>query len=147
MSFRTTIARLREASHSHVPGAAPGSCRVSREDLRVALHVIDRLDADARRADRLTHGATDQPLSALDVGTGSGLALAARTRQSQAARNSIEVVLPFTASLGTKGELLLRHSDNFGDKAHLSIDVGHPLNGSKAGASLPVNSMHHSLMA
>lgn len=50
--------------------------------------------------------------------------------------------MPFTASLGTPGEVLLHHSDNFGDKAHISIDVGHPLNGSKAGASLSDGSMH-----
>lgn len=142
MSFYTTIARLREASHSHVPGEAPGSCRVSREDLRVALHVIDRLDADARRAGLLTHAAMVQPLSASGLGTGSGPALAIPRQQSQRARNLIEVVLPFTAAIGTTGELHLRHSEDFGDKAQLSIDVGHPLNGSKAGASLSVDSMH-----
>lgn len=54
MSFHTTIARLREAVHSHTPGEAPGSCRVSREDLRVALDVIYRLDADLRRSGTLT---------------------------------------------------------------------------------------------
>jgi len=142
MSFYTTIARLREAAHSHTPGEAAGSCRVSREDLRVALHVIDRLDADARRAGLLTHAAMDQPLSASGVGTGSGQTLATPRRQSRRARDLIEVVLPFTAAIGTAGELHLRQSDDFSDEAHLTIDVGHPLNGSKASASLSVGSMH-----
>lgn len=57
MSFQTTIARLREASYA--PAAAgenPSTCRVDRQDLRTALHVIDRLDADLRHAGVLTHG-------------------------------------------------------------------------------------------
>lgn len=94
MSFHTTIARLREAAHSHSPGEAAGSCRVSREDLRVALLVIDRLDADARRSGLLTHAAMEQPISVSGAGTGSGLALVARTRQAQAARNPIESLCP-----------------------------------------------------
>lgn len=142
MSFYTTIARLREATQSRVPGEAPESCRVSREDLRIALYVIDRLDADARQTGLLSHAAMDQPLSASGVGTGSGQALTTPGRQSRRARDLIEVVLPFTAAIGTAGELHLRHSDNFSDEAHLTIDVGHPLNGSKASASLSVDSMH-----
>ncbi|WP_258129199.1 hypothetical protein [Achromobacter anxifer] len=50
MSFHTTIARLREAAAARVQGEAPETCRVRREDLRVALHVIDRLDSDLRQA-------------------------------------------------------------------------------------------------
>lgn len=54
MSFHTTIARLREAAAARVKGEAPETCRVRREDLRVALHVIDRLDSDLRQAGALT---------------------------------------------------------------------------------------------
>ncbi|EHK65256.1 hypothetical protein [Achromobacter arsenitoxydans] len=57
MSFHTTIARLREATASHVRGEAPETCRVQREDLHIALHVIDRLDSDLRQAGALVHGA------------------------------------------------------------------------------------------
>lgn len=141
MSFYTTIARLREATQSRVPGEAPESCRVSREDLRIALHVIDRLDADARQAG-LLNAAMDRAPATPGAGSNSRPTLATPTRRSPRVRNLIEIVVPFTASLGTAGELHLRHSDDFGDKAHLSIDVGHPLNGSKAGAPLSVGSMH-----
>ncbi len=58
MTFQTTVARLREASYA--PPAAdenPSICRVDRQDLRTALHVIDRLDADLRHAGVITHGA------------------------------------------------------------------------------------------
>ncbi|MBO1013459.1 hypothetical protein IPU70_07865 [Achromobacter sp. SD115] len=62
MSFHTTIARLREAAAARVQGEAPETCRVQREDLRVALHVIDRLDRELRHAGVLTHGtAADGP--------------------------------------------------------------------------------------
>jgi len=132
MSFYTTIARLREATHSHVPGEAPDSCRVSREDLRIALYVIDRLEADVRQTGLLSHAACSD----------SRPTLATPTRRSPRVRSLIEIVVPFTASLGTAGELHLRYSDDFGDKAHLSIDVGHSLHGSKAGAPLSVGSMH-----
>lgn len=57
MSFHTTIARLREAAVARVQGETPETCRVLREDLRVALHVIDRLDGDLRQAGALTQGA------------------------------------------------------------------------------------------
>lgn len=57
MSFHTTIARLREASYAApAAGENPNTCRVRREDLRTALHVIDRLDADLRQAGVITHG-------------------------------------------------------------------------------------------
>ena len=142
MSFYTTIARLREATHSHVSGEAPDSCRVSREDLRIALYVIDRLDADARQTGLLSHAAMNRAPATPGTSSNSRPTLATPTRRSPRVRNLIEIVVPFTASLGTAGELHLRHSDDFGDKAHLSIDVGHPLNGSKAGAPLSVGSMH-----
>ncbi len=60
MSFHTTIARLREAAAARVKGEAPGTCRVQREDLRVALHVIDRLDSELRQAGVLTQTAAPQ---------------------------------------------------------------------------------------
>jgi len=142
MSFYTTIARLREATQSRVPGEAPESCRVSREDLLIALYVIDRLDADARQTGLLSHAAMDRAPATPGAGANSRPTLATPTRRPPRVRNLFEIVVPFTASLGTAGELHLRHSDDFGDKAHLSIDVGHPLNGSKAGAPLSVGSMH-----
>ncbi|WP_338881502.1 hypothetical protein WHX56_13940 [Achromobacter veterisilvae] len=62
MSFHTSIARLREASYgAPATGENPNTCRVRREDLRTALHVIDRLDADLRQAGVITHGALDSP--------------------------------------------------------------------------------------
>lgn len=57
MTFQTTIARLREASYAPpAAGENPSICRVDRQDLRTALHVIDRLDADLRHAGVITHG-------------------------------------------------------------------------------------------
>lgn len=56
MSFHTTIARLREAAAARVQGEASETCCVQREDLRVALHVIDRLDSDLRQAGVLNQG-------------------------------------------------------------------------------------------
>lgn len=57
MTFQTTIARLREASYAPATaGENPSTCRVDRQDLRTALHVIDRLDADLRHAGVITHG-------------------------------------------------------------------------------------------
>lgn len=72
MSFHTTIARLREASYA-APLARenPNTCRVGRQDLRTALHIIERLDADLRQAGTLVHGAVDaaaQPASAAVAG-------------------------------------------------------------------------------
>lgn len=72
MSFHTTIARLREASYA-APLASenPNTCRVGRQDLRTALHIIERLDADLRQAGTLVHGAVDaaaQPASAAIAG-------------------------------------------------------------------------------
>lgn len=58
MSFHTTIARLREASFAApVAGENPNTCRVGRQDLRTALHLIDRLDADLRQAGAVVQGA------------------------------------------------------------------------------------------
>lgn len=63
MSFHTTIARLREASRAaSVAGEDPNTCRVGRQDLRTALHLIDRLDADLRQAGMLSQRA---PVAAL----------------------------------------------------------------------------------
>lgn len=142
MSFYTTIARLREATHSHVPGEAPDSCRVSREDLRIALYVIDRLEADARQTGLLSHATMDRAPATPAAGSNSRPTLATPTRRSPRVRSLIEIVVPFTASLGTAGELHLRHSDDFSHEAYLTIDVGHSLHGSKAGAPLSVGSMH-----
>ncbi|WP_175207182.1 hypothetical protein [Achromobacter anxifer] len=57
MSFHTTIARLREAAAGRVRGEAAETCQVQREDLRIALHVLDRLDSDLRQAGVLSQGA------------------------------------------------------------------------------------------
>ena len=55
MSFHTTIARLREAATTRAAGDDSDHCSVRREDLRVAVHVIDRLDADLRQTSALSH--------------------------------------------------------------------------------------------
>jgi len=58
MTFHTAIARLREASYAAPSaGEGPNTCLVGRHDLRTALHVIDRLDADLRRVGVISHGA------------------------------------------------------------------------------------------
>lgn len=58
MSFQTSIARLREGAYAPpAAGENPNTCRVNRQDLRTALHVIDRLDADLRNTGVITHGA------------------------------------------------------------------------------------------
>lgn len=63
MSFHTTIARLREASRAaSLAGEDPNTCRVGRQDLRTALHLVDRLDADLRQAGMLSQCA---PVAAL----------------------------------------------------------------------------------
>ncbi|CUJ30080.1 hypothetical protein HGQ98_01750 [Achromobacter ruhlandii] len=46
MSFHLNLARLRDAAAARVRGEAPDSCRVLREDLRAALYVIDRMEAE-----------------------------------------------------------------------------------------------------
>ncbi|WP_447988305.1 hypothetical protein [Achromobacter spanius] len=56
-------------------------------------------------------------------------------------RNAISVTLPFTAAVGTAGALHLSHDDQCGDKARLSITVGHRVNGSSIDASLSVETM------
>lgn len=62
MSFHTTIARLREAATARAGGDNADHCSVRREDLRVAVHVIDRLDADLRQTSALSHEtAADAP--------------------------------------------------------------------------------------
>ncbi|CAB3908791.1 hypothetical protein LMG3410_04715 [Achromobacter aegrifaciens] len=83
MSFHTTIARLREAAAARVKGDAPETCRVQREDLRVALHIIDRLDSDLRRAGVLTHGTAAvgrQPTPELQAAAARLTRLAKETR-------------------------------------------------------------------
>lgn len=54
MSFHTTIARLREAATTRPAGGTSDHCSVRRDDLRVAIHVIDRLDADLRQNSGIT---------------------------------------------------------------------------------------------
>jgi hypothetical protein len=54
MSFHTTLARLREAATSRAADDNPDHCSVRRDDLRVAVHVIDRLDADLRQTSALS---------------------------------------------------------------------------------------------
>jgi len=56
-------------------------------------------------------------------------------------RNPISVTLPFRAAVGTVGALHLRHDDQSGNKARLSITVGHRVNGSSIDASLSVDIM------
>lgn len=56
-------------------------------------------------------------------------------------RNPISVTLPFMAAVGTAGALHLRHDDQCGYKARLSITVGHRVNGSSIDASLSVDTM------
>lgn len=83
MSFHTTIARLREAAAARVKGEAPETCRVRREDLRVALHVIDRLDSDLHQAGVLTQGtaaASRQPPPELQAAAVRLTRLALETR-------------------------------------------------------------------
>lgn len=76
MSFHTTIARLREASFAApVAGENPNTCRVGRQDLRTALHVIDRLDADLRQAGTLAHGAVDAAPRPVNVPVAKPLAV------------------------------------------------------------------------
>lgn len=62
MSFYTTIARLREAATMRAAGDSSDHCSVRRDDLRVAIDVIDRLDADLRRSGELSQeAAADAP--------------------------------------------------------------------------------------
>ncbi|MGO4402132.1 hypothetical protein [Achromobacter sp. PAB15] len=142
MSFYTTIARLREATHSHVPGEAPDGCRVSREDLRIALHVIDRLDADLRLAGVLSNNLTLPATMASSDDCPGHQDLSVSTRGSHRASSQIDVTVPFVASVGTAGEICLLYSEGCGGKAHLSIDVGHPIAAGKVGAALNAKCMH-----
>lgn len=139
MSFHTTIARLREAAHAHSPGEVPGSCRVSREDLRVALHVIDRLDADARRAGLVAYEAPDQstPAFGADRSIRHGITRPAPPQT----RNHITVVVPYVSAIGSAGEVRLLYRDDCTDKAYLSINDGHPVQKREAGASLTLDGM------
>ena len=56
-------------------------------------------------------------------------------------RKPVNITLPFTAAVGTSGSIQLLHDGQSGDMPHLSIDVGHPISGSRAGASLTVEHM------
>ncbi|MNU43061.1 hypothetical protein D3C71_318370 [compost metagenome] len=59
-----------------------------------------------------------------------------------AKRESIEVTLPYMGAVGTAGAVHLIHNRQCGDKAHLSISVGHAINGSSADAPLSIDSLH-----
>jgi hypothetical protein len=56
-------------------------------------------------------------------------------------RNPISVTLPFMAAVGTAGAVHLRHDAQCGDKARLSITVGHRVTGSSIDAALSVDTM------
>jgi hypothetical protein len=56
-------------------------------------------------------------------------------------RNPICVTLPFMAAVGTSGAVQLRHDDQCGNKARLSITVGHRVSGSSIDAALSVDAM------
>jgi len=71
MTFHTAIARLREASYAAPSaGEGPNTCLVGRHDLRTALHVIDRLDADLRRVGVISHGAVTEPAPTAPIPAG-----------------------------------------------------------------------------
>lgn len=57
-------------------------------------------------------------------------------------RSPIEVTLPFLTPVGTPGAVHLAYGDQCGNKAHLSITVGHLINGSTADAHLTIDSLH-----
>lgn len=140
MSFHTTIARLREASGSCVRGEAPDTCRVRREDIRIALDVIDRLDADLRQAGILAIEARD--LSAPESGAGWGMWHGMTPPAPPPSRNHIVVKVPYLSPIGSESAIQLLYRGGAEGKAHLSLNVaGHPLRKSEAGASLTVDGM------
>lgn len=53
----------------------------------------------------------------------------------------ISVTLPFRAPAGTSGAVHLQHNNQSGNKAFLSITVGHRINGSSIDAPLSVDNM------
>ena len=121
MTFHTTIARLREASYA-APSAGedPNTCRVGRHDLRTALHVIDRLDADLRRAGVLSHGAVTEPAP---IPAGWELVDALResllwTASSLAAVGKEQDVITLEGRKRTIGEIL--------DEANAALDAPTP---------------------
>lgn len=57
-------------------------------------------------------------------------------------RSPIALTLPFTTPVGTSGAVHLRHNEQCGNKAHLSITVGHIINGSSIDAHLSVDSLN-----
>ncbi|WP_454676455.1 hypothetical protein [Achromobacter marplatensis] len=56
-------------------------------------------------------------------------------------RKPISVTLPFRAPVGTSGAIHLQHNNQCGNKAYLSITVGHRINGSSIDAPLSIDSM------
>lgn len=58
-------------------------------------------------------------------------------------RNSINVTIPFVAPAGTNGTVMVWHNAQCGDKVRLVIDMGHQVNGTKAGALLTLDGVRH----
>lgn len=56
-------------------------------------------------------------------------------------RKPISLTLPFMAAVGTSGAVHLRHDTQCGDKARLSITVGHRVTGSSVDAALSIDTM------
>lgn len=54
----------------------------------------------------------------------------------------VDISLPFRAPVGTRGNVRLQLDAKRGGKARLSIDMGHTIGGSTAGASLSSTDMH-----
>lgn len=56
-------------------------------------------------------------------------------------RSPISIAIPFVAPAGTNGAVTLRHDAQCGDKARLTIDMGHRVSGSSVDAALSVDTM------
>lgn len=54
----------------------------------------------------------------------------------------IALTLPFMTPVGTAGAVNLLHNQLCGNQAHLSITVGHIINGSTANAHLSIDNLH-----